>query len=246
MGDRVQLSVEEYLAEVLALVPPAAGSEAVPLREASGRTLAEPVIARGDVPAFANSAMDGYAVRAADLVPGVELRVVDDAGKVMPRDGASSGHLQTRGAAVVRRYFKKDEDCVDGENWFDTGDIAVIHPDNTLRLTDRAKDVIKSGGEWIGSIDLENIAVAHPDVLQAACIGVAHPKWDERPLLLVVRRPGAEVTREELLRFFDGKIARFWMPDDVVFVDSLPIGGTGKIQKNKLREQFKGYLLPGA
>jgi fatty-acyl-CoA synthase len=115
-----------------------------------------------------------------------------------------------------------------------------------MQITDRSKDVIKSGGEWIGSIDLENIAVGHPGVLQAACIGVAHPKWDERPLLLVVRRPGAELTREALLRFFEGKIARFWMPDDVVFVDSLPIGGTGKIQKNKLREQFRDYRLPGA
>jgi fatty-acyl-CoA synthase len=114
-----------------------------------------------------------------------------------------------------------------------------------MQITDRSKDVIKSGGEWIGSIDLENIAMGHPAVLQAACIGVPHPKWDERPLLLVVRRPGAELTREELLSFFEGKIAKFWMPDDVVFVDSLPIGGTGKIQKNKLREQYRNHCLPG-
>jgi fatty-acyl-CoA synthase len=115
-----------------------------------------------------------------------------------------------------------------------------------MQITDRSKDVIKSGGEWIGSIDLENIAMGHPAVLQAACIGVPHPKWDERPVLLVVRRPGADLTREELLGFFEGKIARFWMPDDVVFVDSLPIGGTGKIQKNKLREQYRNHRLPGA
>ena len=118
---------------------------------------------------------------------GVELRVVDSDRKVLPRDGASSGHLETRGLAVVQRYFKKDEDCVDEDNWFDTGDIAVIHPDNTLRLTDRAKDVIKSGGEWISSIELENPAVGCPGVAEAAAIGIAHPKWDERPLLLVVR-----------------------------------------------------------
>jgi fatty-acyl-CoA synthase len=114
-----------------------------------------------------------------------------------------------------------------------------------MQITDRSKDVIKSGGEWIGSIDLENIAMAHPGVLQVACIGVRHPKWDERPVLVVVRRPEAEVTREELLRFFDGKVAKFWMPDDVLFVDSLPTGATGKIQKNRLREQFRDYRLPG-
>jgi fatty-acyl-CoA synthase len=121
--------------------------------------------------------------------------------------------------------------------------VATIDPDGFMQITDRSKDVIKSGGEWIGSIDLENIAMGHPAVLQAACIGVAHPKWDERPLLLVVPRPGMAPTREELLGFFEGKIAKFWMPDDVVFVDGLPIGGTGKIQKNKLREQYRSYLI---
>jgi fatty-acyl-CoA synthase len=128
------------------------------------------------------------------------------------------------------------------DGWFPTGDVATIDPDGFMQITDRSKDVIKSGGEWIGSIDLENIAMGHPAVMQAACIGVAHPKWDERPLLLVVRKPGADVGRDELLGLFEGKIARFWMPDDVVFVDALPIGGTGKIQKNKLREQFRDHL----
>jgi fatty-acyl-CoA synthase len=132
------------------------------------------------------------------------------------------------------------------DGWFPTGDVATIDPDGFMQITDRSKDVIKSGGEWIGSIDLENIAMGHPAVLQAACIGVPHPKWDERPLLVVVRRPGAELTREELLGFFEGKIAKFWMPDDVLFVESLPIGGTGKIQKNKLREQYRNHCLPGA
>jgi fatty-acyl-CoA synthase len=131
------------------------------------------------------------------------------------------------------------------DGWFPTGDVATIDPDGFMQITDRSKDVIKSGGEWIGSIDLENIAMGHPGVLQAACIGVPHPKWDERPLLVVVPRPGAALTREELLGFFEGKIAKFWMPDDVVFVDSLPIGGTGKVQKNKLREQFRTFPSAG-
>jgi fatty-acyl-CoA synthase len=130
--------------------------------------------------------------------------------------------------------------------WFPTGDVATIDEDGFMQITDRSKDVIKSGGEWIGTIDLENIAVAHPAVMQAACIGIRHPKWDERPLLVVVCRPGMEVSREELLGFFEGKIAKWWMPDDVVFVEALPVGGTGKIQKNKLREQFKDYQLPTA
>jgi 3-(methylthio)propionyl---CoA ligase len=124
--------------------------------------------------------------------------------------------------------------------------VATIDPDGYMQITDRSKDVIKSGGEWIGTIDLENIAMAHPAVAQAACIGIAHPKWDERPLLLVIKRPDHDVTREALLQFFEGKIAKFWMPDDVVFVDALPVGATGKIQKNKLREQFKEYKLPTA
>ena len=136
-----------------------------------------------------------YMARPGRSMFGVELRVIDDSGQVMPRDGKSSGRLQTRGPAVVKRYFKQDQDCVDADNWFDTGDIAVIHPDNSLRLTDRAKDVIKSGGEWISSIELENAAVGCPGVAEAAAIGIPHPKWDERPLLLIIRDPGASVVR---------------------------------------------------
>jgi fatty-acyl-CoA synthase len=177
---------------------------------------------------------------------GVDMKIVDDDGKELPWDGHSFGHLLVKGPWIIASYFRNEGGDVLQDGWFPTGDVATIDPDGFMQITDRSKDVIKSGGEWIGSIDLENIAVGHPGVLQAACIGVAHPKWDERPLLLVVRRPGAELTREALLRFFEGKIARFWMPDDVVFVDSLPIGGTGKIQKNKLREQFRDYRLPGA
>jgi fatty-acyl-CoA synthase len=174
---------------------------------------------------------------------GVDMKIVDDDGRELPWDGKSFGHLLVKGPWIIASYFRQEGGDVLQDGWFPTGDVATIDADGFMQITDRSKDVIKSGGEWIGSIDLENIAMGHPAVMQAACIGVSHPKWDERPLLLVVPRPGAEVTREELLGFFEGKIARFWMPDDVVFVEALPIGGTGKIQKNKLREQYRGHLL---
>jgi fatty-acyl-CoA synthase len=174
---------------------------------------------------------------------GVDMKIVDDDGRELPWDGKSFGHLLVKGPWIIASYFRQEGGDVLQDGWFPTGDVATIDADGFMQITDRSKDVIKSGGEWIGSIDLENIAMGHPAVMQAACIGVSHPKWDERPLLLVVPRPGAEVTREELLGFFEGKIARFWMPDDVVFAEALPIGGTGKIQKNKLREQYRGHLL---
>jgi len=177
---------------------------------------------------------------------GVELRIVDDDGKVLPRDGESSGHLQTRGAAVVRRYFKKDEDCVDAENWFDTGDIAVIHPDNTLRLTDRAKDVIKSGGEWISSIELENAAVGCPGVMEAAAIGIPHPKWDERPLLLIVRDDGSAVGEGEIRDYLSGEVAKWWLPDAIEFVEELPHTATGKLSKKDLRDKYRDYRFENA
>jgi len=177
---------------------------------------------------------------------GVELRVVDDDGNVLPRDGVSSGRVQTRGPGVVSRYFKEDHDAVDADNWFDTGDVAVIHPDNSLQLTDRAKDVIKSGGEWISSIDIENLAVSHPSVLEAAVIAARHTRWQERPLLLVHRKPGAEVTKQDMLAFLSDKIAKWWLPDDVVFVDQLPHTATGKLHKAVLREQFRDYRFADA
>ena len=151
-----------------------------------------------------------------------------------------------RGPWVISRYFKGEggDPLVDG--WFPTGDVSTINSDGYMQITDRSKDVIKSGGEWIGSIDLENIAVAHPAVAMAACIGAKHPKWDERPLLIVMKKPGADVTREELIATYEGKIAKWWTPDDVVFVDEIPLGATGKIQKNKLREMFKHHCLPTA
>ena len=177
---------------------------------------------------------------------GVDMKIVDDAGVELPWDGATYGHLLVKGPWIIARYFKNEGGDVLQDGWFPTGDVATIDSDGTMQITDRSKDVIKSGGEWIGTIDLENIAMSHPAVLQAACIGIAHPRWDERPLLLVVRRPGQEVNREDLLKFFEGKIAKFWMPDDVAFIEALPTGATGKIQKNKLREQFKEYKLPTA
>ena len=177
---------------------------------------------------------------------GVDMKIVDDAGVELPWDGVTYGHLLVKGPWIIARYFKNEGGDVLQDGWFPTGDVATIDSDGTMQITDRSKDVIKSGGEWIGTIDLENIAMSHPAVLQAACIGIAHPRWDERPLLLVVRRPGQEVNREDLLKFFEGKIAKFWMPDDVAFIEALPTGATGKIQKNKLREQFKEHKLPTA
>jgi len=179
-------------------------------------------------------------------VYGVDMKIVDDDGNELPRDGSVSGQLMVRGPWVVQQYFKGEggDALVDG--WFPTGDVSTIDADGFMQITDRSKDVIKSGGEWISSIDLENIAMAHPAVSMAACIAARHPKWDERPLLVVVKKPGAEVARNELLQFYDGKIAKWWMPDDIVFVDSIPLGATGKMQKNKLREQFQDHRLPTA
>lgn len=215
-----------------------------------GMTEMTPVGTVGAPPANWDSMSDeeqvSYMSRPGRSMFGVELRVVDDAGKVVPRDGASSGHLQTRGAAVVRRYFKKDEDCVDGDNWFDTGDIAVIHPDNTLRLTDRAKDVIKSGGEWISSIELENAAVGCPGVAEAAAIGIPHPKWDERPLLLIVRDEDSSITEVEIRDFLSGQVAKWWLPDAIEFVEELPHTGTGKLSKKDLRDKYRDYRFADA
>lgn len=174
---------------------------------------------------------------------GVEIRCVDldDPTKVLPRDGVTSGALQVRGPWVVKRYFKAEQDAVSADQWFDTGDVGLMHPDGTLQLTDRTKDVIKSGGEWISSVELENAAIGHPAVAEAAAIGVAHPKWEERPLLVVVKKPGAEVTQDDLRAFLQGHVAKWWVPDAVAFVDQIPHTGTGKISKKVLREQFGNY-----
>ena len=177
---------------------------------------------------------------------GVEIRTVDldDRSRVLPRDGVTSGALQTRGPWIIKRYFKAETDAVVDGQWFDTGDVAVIYPDGTLQITDRTKDVIKSGGEWISSVELENAAVSHPAVAEAAAIGIFHPRWDERPLLVIVKKPDAQVSADEIQQFLVGKIAKWWLPDAVEFVDEIPHTGTGKISKKDLREQFRDYRLP--
>jgi len=177
---------------------------------------------------------------------GVEMKIVDGDGNELPRDGKAFGDLLVRGPWVLREYYRSEGGDPLRDGWFPTGDVGTIDPDGYLQITDRSKDVIKSGGEWISSIDLENIAMGHPAVLEAAVIGVRHPKWDERPLLVVVKKPDAEVTREELLRFYEGRIAKWWLPDDVVFVDQLPHTATGKLSKMTLRQQFSAYRLPSA
>ncbi|MFC9766423.1 3-(methylthio)propionyl-CoA ligase [Rhodococcus jostii] len=174
---------------------------------------------------------------------GMDLKIVDDTGHELAWDGVSAGHLMARGLWVMSQYFGQagKDPLVDG--WFPTGDIATIDPDGFMQITDRSKDVIKSGGEWISSIEIENIAMGHPDITTAACIGVRHPKWDERPLLVAVRKRGSDVSAEELRAHFEGKMARWWIPDGVVFADSIPMGATGKMLKVPLRERFQDYLI---
>jgi 3-(methylthio)propionyl---CoA ligase len=184
------------------------------------------------------------------VVYGVDMKIVDEAGQELPWDGKSYGDLLVRGPWVIASYFKGEGGDPlrydpEGRGWFPTGDVATIDADGFMQITDRSKDVIKSGGEWISSIDVENIAMAHPAVAMAACIGMKHPKWDERPIVVVVKKPGAEVSRDELLAFYEGRIARWQVPDDVVFVESIPLGATGKMQKMTLRQQLQDYVLPG-
>jgi 3-(methylthio)propionyl---CoA ligase len=183
-------------------------------------------------------------------VYGVDMKIVGEDGKELPWDGKAFGDLYVKGPWVVAEYFKGEGgnplvQGEDGAGWFPTGDVATIDPDGYMQITDRSKDVIKSGGEWISSIDVENIAVAHPAVAMAACVGMKHPKWDERPIIAVVKKPGAQVTKEELLKFYEGKTAKWQIPDDVVFVDAIPLGATGKMLKTRLREMLKDYKLPG-
>ncbi|HWH80943.1 MAG TPA: 3-(methylthio)propionyl-CoA ligase [Burkholderiaceae bacterium] len=182
-------------------------------------------------------------------VYGVDMKIVGEDGAELAWDGAQSGELLVRGPWIIGEYFKGEGGNplvpdAQGRGWFPTGDVATIDADGYMHITDRSKDVIKSGGEWIGSIDLENIAMAHPAVAMAACIAAKHPKWDERPLLIVVRKPNAELTRDEMLAFFEGRIAKWWTPDDVVFAESIPLGATGKMLKNRLREQYGDRLMP--
>jgi len=176
---------------------------------------------------------------------GVEMKVTDDDNNERPWDGKTFGRLKVRGPAVAAAYYGgAGKEQFDEEGWFDTGDVAHIDPHGYMQITDRSKDVIKSGGEWISSIELENLAVGHPDVAEAAVIGVPHSRWTERPLLIIVRKPDREVTKDTLLAFMDGKVAKWWMPDDVAFVNEIPHTATGKILKSALRQHFQGYRLP--
>jgi 3-(methylthio)propionyl---CoA ligase len=183
------------------------------------------------------------------VIYGVDMKIVDDTGAELPWDGKTFGNLLVRGPWVIQDYFKGEgghplQYDAAGRGWFPTGDVGTIDEDGYLQITDRSKDVIKSGGEWISSIDLENLAQGHPAVLQAAVIGLPHPKWDERPLLIIVKKPHVEVSKQDILAFYEGKIAKFWMPDDVAFVEAIPLGATGKILKTKLRETFADYAFP--
>ena len=175
---------------------------------------------------------------------GVDMKIVNEAGESLPHDGKTYGDLLVKGPWIIRDYYKQDglSPLVDG--WFPTGDVATIDEDGFMQITDRSKDVIKSGGEWISSIDIENIAMAHPDIMMAACIGMPHPMWDERPVVCVVKKPGANLSGPELLKFYDGKTAKWQIPDDVIFVEAIPLGATGKMLKTKLRTQLADYKLP--
>ncbi|RFO98638.1 long-chain fatty acid--CoA ligase [Rhodoferax lacus] len=175
---------------------------------------------------------------------GVDMKIVDGDGQELPWDGVACGDLLVKGPWVASEYYKGDGGPILVDGWFPTGDVANIDADGYMQITDRSKDVIKSGGEWISSIDVENIAMAHPGVAMAACIGIKHPKWDERPIIAVMKKQDAELSREALLAFYEGKIAKWQIPDDVVFVDAIPLGGTGKMQKSRLREMLKDYRLP--
>jgi len=194
---------------------------------------------------YTDEEYDALRVRAGRPVFGVSMKIVDEDDNELPWDGVAFGALKVKGPWVVERYFKHEEPATDAKGWFDTGDVASINPDGNMMITDRTKDVIKSGGEWISSIDLENCAVGHAEVSEAAVIGIAHPKWDERPLLVVVRTPDSNVSGEEILAYMDGKVAKWWMPDEVSFVDELPHTATGKIHKMKLRDQFVDYKFSG-
>jgi fatty-acyl-CoA synthase len=174
---------------------------------------------------------------------GVQLRIVDEEGVALPHDGEASGHLQVRGPWVLERYFKADAPAVDADGWFATGDVARLHPDGYLQITDRSKDVIKSGGEWISSVDLENAALGHPDVREAAVIGVAHPRWQERPLLLIVPQVGAQPDKADVLEFLARHVARWWLPDDIIVVPELPHTATGKLLKTALRARYGEHLM---
>lgn len=186
-----------------------------------------------------------YQLKAGRSLPFVDMRIVSEDGKVLPCDGSSDGRLQVRGPSIVSSYFKAQSDTLTADGWFDTGDVAIIDEDGFLQITDRAKDVIKTGGEWVSSIDIENAALMHPGVANAAVIGVAHPRWQERPLLVVVKREGQDPKPDDIKDFLKTKLDKIAWPDAVEFLPELPLGATGKVLKTELRKKFKGYMLPG-
>jgi len=200
---------------------------------------------RGKHADLSESEQEKILAKQGPVIPGVDMKIVDGDGRELPWDGNTAGDLLVQGPWVVGSYYRNDVSPLQ-DGWFPTGDVATIDADGYMQITDRSKDVVKSGGEWISSIDIENIAAAHPAVHMAACIAVRHPKWGERPLLVAVKKAGANVSRDELLQFFEGKVAKWWVPDDVVFVDAMPMTATGKFQKTALREQFKEHRLPTA
>ena len=175
-------------------------------------------------------------------VYGCSMKIVDSDGKILPNDGKTFGRLMVKGPAIIERYFKSESTALE-EGWFDTGDVATIDTSGYMRIVDRSKDVIKSGGEWISSIDLENTAVGHPGVAEACVVGVAHPKWDERPILFIVKNGLEDCEKDSIKDFLSDKIAKWWMPDDIIFVDELPHGATGKLLKTGLREEYQNHLL---
>ena len=185
-----------------------------------------------------------YATKQGRPLFGVDIRIANDAGQSLPHDGKTPGRLMVRGPWVIQSYYGLEESVLDADGWFDTSDIATIDELGFMQITDRAKDVIKSGGEWISSVDLENTAMGHESVAMAAVIGMAHPKWDERPLLILQLREGASVSKDEMLDYLGSRVAKWWLPDDVVEIDVIPLGGTGKINKLSLRETFKDHVLP--
>ena len=191
------------------------------------------------------SKQDKYAIQLKQGRPiyGVELKVVDDAGNDLPHDGESQGHLLVRGPWILQKYFKAENDCVDKDGWFDTGDISVLDEDGYMTIKDRAKDVIKSGGEWISSIDLENAAFGHPEVAEACVVGLPHPKWDERPMLFVVTNTGEPIEKDSIINFLSDKVAKWWLPDEIIFLKELPHGATGKLQKFELREEYNNHYM---
>jgi fatty-acyl-CoA synthase len=248
--DKLQRSLVGGAAVPRAMIEAFRDKHGVELRQGWGMTETSPIGTVNTVKAgleelSADEQLD-LATKAGRGIFGVELRIVDDSGDELPWDGKAFGALQVRGPWVCNDYFKLagtgGTHTEDG--WFETGDVATIDERGYVAITDRTKDVIKSGGEWISSIELENTAMGHPAVAEAAVIGVAHPKWTERPLLVVTKAEGQDVSKEDLLAFFDGKVATWWVPNDVIFVDELPHTATGKVKKIELRKQFTDYRLP--